>query len=433
MKADRKAAQKPVSLALIGAGNRGRGIFGQYALDMPHRARFTAVVEPDPVKRKAFAQAHQIPSERCFAGYTKFFSSRKRRAEALVIATLEDERVKPFVQAVDQGYPVLMEKPLGRNAREVLRVIEAAGRSKHVVMICHQLRYTPAYRTIKRLLDSGRYGEMVAIQHSENVSYEHMAHSFVRGLLNNDRLSPMILSKSCHDMDILCHLTGRRPLRVHSFGGLKYFRRENAPAGAPAYCLDGCPASQKCPYDVLKLYFQPDTDKAYLRQMGVIHSRRQLLTLLKTNRFGRCVFRCDNNVVDHQTTQIDFEGGITASFSMLGHNYHERRMTKISLTNGEIEFDWAQAQVIKSYTFEPREEHVHRPTGGEGSHGGGDKIIMDAFVDAVRAGDSHSVLTPIGTALDSHMLCFAAEESRLTGHVIDLREFEKKSSKSIAL
>jgi hypothetical protein len=146
----------------------------------------------------------------------------------------------------------------------------------------------------------------------------------------------MILAKSCHDMDLLLYLTAAKPLRISSFGSLSHFRSENAPEGAPKYCLDGCPAAATCPYDVQRAYFRPSTDPAYLRQMGVIKDRLHLMELLKTSRFGRCVYHCDNNVVDHQVCSIEFEGGVTASFTMTGHNAIERRRTRIQLTDGEI-------------------------------------------------------------------------------------------------
>ncbi|MEI6168999.1 MAG: Gfo/Idh/MocA family oxidoreductase [bacterium] len=415
---------KPVRMALIGAGNRGRGIFGAYAKQMPHRAVFVAVAEPDEARRKAFSQEHGIPESARFQNAGDLFAAQGLDLEAVIVATVEDQRLEPVVQAINKGYHVLVEKPLGRSAAEVVAITDAAKKSDRVFAVCHQMRYMTPYATMKELIDSDRYGEVIAMQLSENLSYHHHAHSFVRGFFNSSRLTPMILAKCCHDMDVMCYLAGRRPVRVSSFGSLTWFKPENAPQGAPEYCLQGCPAAARCPYNVLKLYFNDDTDQAYIRQMGVVKSKDELMELLKTNRFGRCVYRCGNDVVDHQAVNVEFEGGLTVSFNMVGHNAVERRITKISLTNGEIGYD-TSGDTVMAYQFEPLREERIKPAGTVGTHGGGDRLIMEGFVDAIRSNGSAPMLTSVEMSLDSHLLAFAAEQSRLAkGAVIELRDFE---------
>ena len=420
---------KQTRLALIGAGNRGRGIFGQYTLDMPHRVKFTAVVEPDRDKRESFASQHGIVPGRCFADIKSFFDAKLTEVEGVVIATLEDRRLEPAMLAMKSGYHILMEKPICVNARDLIRLYDAGKSYRNIFIVCHQMRLSPTFRTIKDIIDSKRLGEITCIQHSENLSYSHMAHSFVRGFFNSQRLSPMLLAKSCHDMDLLCHLTGRRPLKVASFGSLQYFRRENCPKGAPKYCLEGCRHYHTCPYHVLKLYFDEDSDPAFLRQMGVVRDKNHLRELLMKNRFGRCVFQCDNDVVDSQTVQIQFEGGLNVSFTMCGHNGAERRMTKISMTNGEIEYDGTSG-LIKTWSFEPLLEDALKVK-RKGTHGGGDRAIMDNFLDAIDSGDRSILFTPIQKSLDGHLLVFAAEEARRSGKVVDLRAFEAAARKSL--
>ncbi|MDD3927259.1 MAG: Gfo/Idh/MocA family oxidoreductase [bacterium] len=417
---------KQVTAVLVGAGNRGRGIFGQYALDMPHRMRFTGVVEPDEEKRRYFAGQHGISAEMCFGDYREFYAASGRSADAVIVATLENERVDPILGALKAGYHVLTEKPLGTNLNEIIRITDAAAEYDGVFIVCHQMRYIPLYNTLKRLIDSGDYGNIVSIQHSENLSYSHMAHSFVRGVFNSSSMTPMILAKSCHDMDFLRWLIDRRPLQISSFGSLQHFVPQNAPEGAPERCLDGCPAEPDCPYSVLKLYFNDDTDLAYIRQMGVIEDRRQLMESLKTNRFGRCVYRCDNDVVDNQVVQMLFDGGVTVNFTMCGHNAIERRITKISLDNGELVLDLSEG-VIHAHTFSPLVHNIVEPSVVSGTHGGGDRVIMDSFVDAVSTGDKSRILTSVEASLDSHVMAFAAEESRLSGRVVDVPAFESEA------
>jgi predicted dehydrogenase len=414
---------KQVNLALIGAGNRGQGIFGNYALEMPHRAKFTAVVELDQEKREFFTENHKIEAERSFATLKELVDADLEDIDGVVIATQEDMRIEPVMEAMKKGWHILVEKPLCTNREDLIRLYDATKDYENILIVCHQMRLTPIYKTIKSLIDSGDYGDIVCVQHSENLSWHHMAHSFVRGFFNNDRLTPMLLAKSCHDMDILTYLIGRDAVKVSSFGSLKYFTKENCPEGAPKYCLEGCPHYQTCPYDVSKLYFDEDTDPAYIRQMGVVKSKEQLRELLLKNRFGKCVFQTDNNVVDNQTVQIEFEDQITVSFTMCGHNGVERRMTKISMTNGEIEYD-GTGHYIKARKFEPRQDETIDLI-IKGTHGGGDRAIMDNFVDAIVSNDKSILLTPIQKSLEGHLLVFAAEESRKNEKVIKLREFEK--------
>ena len=413
-----------VTMVLVGAGNRGRGIFGQYALDMPHRAKFVAVVEPDKKSRKAFAEQHEIPESMQFERSEDFFAKTDKVADAIVIATLETQRLDIVLGAIEKGYHILIEKPLGCTLEEVVKLTDAAKKFDGIFIVCHQMRHVAGYSVVKSLIDSGRFGEIITMQHSESVSWHHMAHSFVRGVFNNDSMTPMILAKSCHDMDIMRYLIDKPPVRVSSFGGLSYFKKENAPEGAPAYCLEGCPEYKSCPYHVLKIYFGDDVDPAYARTMGVINSNEEMFESLKSNRFGRCVFQCDNNVVDHQVVNIEFADGVTASFQMAGHNYSERRITKISMTNGEIYFDFNDG-VVNAYTFSPIAEEIIKPTGMAGNHMGGDRVIMDSFVDAVSTGERSYVLTPVQMSLDSHLMAFAAEKSRIENRIVEIEELNK--------
>lgn len=411
---------KSVTLSIIGAGNRGRGIFGQYALEYPHRAKVVAVVEPDPERRMKFAQEHHIEEDKQYSSSDHFFDKGKQ-SDGVIIATQESQRLELISEAMRCGYHLLVEKPLACSLEDTIKIYRLSQTYHNVFGICHQMRYIPAYALIKTLIESGKFGDLITIQHSENLSYHHMAHSFVRGPFNNDAMTPMILAKSCHDMDILRYFVDKPPIKISSFGSLSYFKKENVPVGAPAYCLDGCPNYSQCPYHVLKLYFNEDTDPAYIRQMGIINSKEQLFEVLKHNCFGRCVFKCDNNVVDHQVVNIEFADGVTACFQMAGHNYVERRIIKLSLTNGEIYYD-ASEGIVKSYSFSPLSESFTKPAGMEGSHMGGDKVIMDSFVDAVLNNDKDRMLTSVKLSLESHLLAFAAEIARKENRVVCIKD-----------
>lgn len=416
-----------VNMGLIGAGNRGAGVFGQYALDMPHRVKFTMVMEPEPTRREHFAQLHQIPADRCFSSLEemKQAADRLKDIQAVAIGSTEDFRYEPIAFAMEQNWHILTEKPLCTNAAELAKLRKLCTGYPQIIVVCHQLRLTPVIRAIKSLLDSGRFGRITCLQHSENLAYSHMAHSFVRGIFSKDTLTPMLLQKSCHDMDVLLHLNGKKAKRVFSFGSRNFFRAENCPPGAPKFCLEGCPHASDCPFDVIKLYFSEDTDPAYLRQMGVIENREQLREYLCHSRYGRCVFQCDNNVVDNQVVVVEYTDGTTSSFTMCGTNAFERRIIKISLTNGEIVYDGKEENIVRASTFAPRRDETVEVK-INGTHSGGDRAIMDNFVDAVSTGNRSGLLTPIDDSYAGHFLVFAAEESRKTGVAVDLDEYESR-------
>jgi predicted dehydrogenase len=419
-------AQKPVHMALIGAGNRGQGTFGAYALAHPHRARFVAVVEPDEAKRALFAERHRIPPEHARADMEAFFRKPPAGVDAVVIATVENLRLPPLRAAMEKGWHILVEKPLGTRAEEFLEIYDRAVGYGGIVAVFHPLRGTPGYATLKALVDSGRYGRIMAIQHSENISYDHMAHSYVRGHYSNERLSWILLAKSCHDLDLLAWLVGTPAEKVASFGSLKHFRPENAPAGAPARCLDGCPA-RDCPYHVEKVYGRDDVDPAYLRTIGIFRAedRPCLRERLQQGPFGRCVFRCDNDVVDSQSVAVHFADGVDANFSLVAHNATDRRITKVSLTNGELHFDLLDKE-IHAWRFEPRiAERIQYPAPAQG-HAGGDRVLMDNFTEAILTGDREGLITPIRRSLEGHLLVFAAETSRKTDRIVFVREYEEE-------
>ncbi len=410
----------PIRLALIGAGNRGQGVFGQYALDMPQRVAFTHVVEQDPARLARFAQTHAIPSANCFTSSDAFFASDLSGLDGVVIATLDDHRLQPLAGAIAHNLHILIEKPLCTTPEELLQVQTLTRNYPQICVVCHQLRLTPAYLAIKRIIDSGTLGSITAIAHEENVSYAHMAHSLVRGYLHHRR-GPILLAKCCHDFDLLTWFVGAPPSKVSSFASLNHFTRKNAPPGAPAFCLDGCPHAQTCPYDVAKAYFSDHTDPAWIRQMGVIDTRGDLLEALKTNRFGRCVYQVGEHGIDSQAAIIQFQNNVNVSFLLTGHNASERRRTKISLTNGEITFD-SSSPIIHTHSFHPNvasQLAVH----AVGTHHGGDHAIIDNFLHAISSGDHSCLLTPIHSSFDGHLLVFAAEHSHKTGQTISFPDY----------
>ncbi|MBP3965875.1 Gfo/Idh/MocA family protein [Paenibacillus lignilyticus] len=415
---------KPITAALIGAGQRGAGAYAPYALSHSEEINFVAVADADSGRRERFRQEHNLPEQSCYSSWEELLAG-PRLADAILICTQDKMHFEPTLQALEKGYHVLLEKPMSPDPLECFIMGEYAERFNRVLSICHVLRYTDFFAEIKKLISDGRIGKLVSIQHTENVEHRHQAHSFVRGNWRNaEESSPMILAKSCHDMDILQWLVDEECAKVSSFGSLTYFREENAPEGAPLRCLDGCPVQDSCPYYAPKMYIERDDWAAAILRSIVSNdtSDEGVLEALKDGPYGRCVFHCDNNVVDHQVVNLEFAGGVTVAFTMSAFTFEGGRSVKLMGTHGQIRADM-EKNVIEVTSFVTREtETVHLDTEITG-HGGGDTNIMRDFVRLVQSDGKEKGRTGAKESVQSHLIAFAAEKSRVEGRTISMRDY----------
>jgi len=464
-----------VTAILIGAGNRGYEAYGGYALAHPEEIDFVAVAEPHPVRRARFAQVHDIPAERQFGTWEELLAKGKI-ADAALVCTLDRLHVGPTVAALQAGYDVLLEKPMATTLSDCQRLVQTAERTGRLLQICHVLRYSPFFSTLHDIVRSGRLGEIITVEHRENVAYWHMAHSYVRGNWRDSELeSPMILSKCCHDLDILFWNLG--PCRrLSSFGSLTHYRPQNAPVGAPERCTDGCPAAAACPWYAPRLYLDIvpllhvaldsplrwerwaaglALDRPLLARfatrivpglraaldyrgwpVSVISedtSRAARLRALESGPYGRCVYRCDNDVVDHQVVNLEMENGTTVALTMHGHAHREGRTLRYDGTRATLfGFYYPNDQRMEIHDHHSgRVERVHLAIGvaGAAGHAGADHKLMAGFVRAV--GDPANALTTARHSLESHLLAFAAEEARQEGTVVDMGEFRQRAENSV--
>jgi len=326
---------------------------------------------------------------------------------------------EPTLKALELGYHVLLEKPMSPDPKECVEMELAAKKHNRMLTICHVLRYTAFWSAVKRVINEDRIGKIVSIQLNENVGNMHMSHSFVRGNWNNsDESSPMILAKSCHDMDILAYIMDEPCKRISSFGSLMHFNEQNAPEGAPARCLDGCPAESSCQYFAPRYYL--GEGRGWARKFTLDNSREGVLEALRTNDYGRCVYRSDNNVVDHQVVNMEFESGATAMFSMCGFTRDNTRIMQIMGTKGEIRGNMEHNE-FSIFDFVSKEETTIRVNAPVDGHGGGDQEIVRSFLREVRNYDGQEGLSSASASVRSHLMAFAAEESRLNqGKPIEL-------------
>jgi predicted dehydrogenase len=319
---------------------------------------------------------------------------------------------------------VLLEKPMAVTPEDCMRIVGAGEESGRLLMISHVLRYTPFFSTLHDILQSGRLGEIVAVEQRENVAFWHMAHSYVRGNWSNvERSAPMILAKCCHDLDILVwNMAGNPVKRIQSFGSLLEFRPEKAPPGAPDRCLDGCPVAETCAYFAPRIYLGENTGWP-VNTITADLSYESRLHALETGPYGRCVYHSDNDAVDHQVVSMEHANGAIVTLVMQGHSDEEVRTMRYDGTRATLKGRFGAHSEITVHDHLAGTVETIEIGGGEGGHGGGDAGLMHAFLTAVH--ERTGSLTDARMSLESHLLAFAAEESRSGGSVIDMTGFRE--------
>lgn len=407
---------KPVTAVVIGAGSRG-SIYAGYAKDHPEQLQIVAIAEPRGDRLAQLAEEVGVPTERRFASWEALFSQPKM-ADCAFICTLDDDHIAPALKAMELGYHLLLEKPMSNREDECRLIVETAQKTDRTLAVCHVLRYTPFYMTLKALIGRGEVGQVTTINQIENVGYWHQAHSFVRGNWRSTKeTSPMLLQKSCHDMDIILWLMGSNCTRVQSFGSLKYFTADNAPAGAAKRCLD-CPHVETCPYSAPKLYLDMERTGWPVDVITTDLSLEGRRKALENGPYGRCVYYCDNDVVDRQVVNLEFENGGVATFTMTGLSADFCRQLKIFGTEGQIQANMGTKEIVlHRFGEEPKTIPVDMGL-EESGHGGGDYGIMADFLRILRDGGESR--TSAEVSLQSHLICFAAERSRKENIVVTL-------------
>ena len=412
--------ENKVTMVIAGLGGRGHDIYGQYALEHPDEVEIAAIADPRPDRLELARREWNIPPERCFTSAEEMFAL-PQLADAAVIATQDRQHVAHAGAALKAGYHLLLEKPVAVDIEGCLEVLRLARQYRLHVVVCHVLRYSPFYTTLKRIITEGRIGEVVTIQAMEQVGYWHHAHSYVRGNWRRaDESSPMILAKCCHDMDVLLWLSGRRAQRVSSYGSNYLFRADKAPEGAAERCLD-CPVRADCPYDAVRYYLESDRTSV---RAGRVHwpinvldpnpTEETIARALREGPYGRCVFHCDNDVVDHQVVNIDLDNGATINFTMSAFTERCYRTIKVMGTRGCVEGNMDLAHLTLHDFFGHTEEiDLNITDGSMAGHGGGDAVMVKQFADLLRSGRDDEMQSSIEHSIESHLVALLAENSRL--------------------
>ncbi len=454
--------KEPITAIIIGAGDRGGDTYANYALRFPEELKVVAVAEPIKERLEIMKKKHNLQSKRCYSSWEDILREEKL-ADVSIIATQDQMHVEPSILAMKKGYDVLLEKPMAVTIEDCKQLVEVSEETGKLLQICHVLRYAPFFSQLKEIIESGRIGKIVNISWRENVSYFHYAHSYIRGHWHNrEKASPMILAKSCHDMDLLFWLIRSQARMISSFCSQTHFGKKNQPEGAPNRCLDNCPISETCLYYAPRLYIDL-LPLLHLYKKGGSFSENLFSNLvlkypkltkippfkkiteytgwpistiskdlsyegrikaLQETNYGKCVYAVtDHNTVDHQVVNIEFENEVTATFTMHGFSHEEGRTLRIDGTKGTIEGEFLfSKQKITVFDTITCTEEILRDDKLQMEHGGGDDKLMQAFLKNIRKIGKKDVLTTARNALESHLMAFAADTSRLENRIIEMRE-----------
>ncbi len=401
---------KKIKAVVLGAGYRGRA-YADYAIEHPDQLEIVGVADP--------VQAEVIPAPKYWSDWRQCLNDRPD-ADVVIISMPDSLHYEPALVALEAGYHLLLEKPISPTEEECREVIAKALERKRLVLVGHILRYTAYFAHIKALIDSGELGEVVSIAHQESAGFWKVAHSYVRGnWANSTRSSPIILAKCSHDFDLFVWWLGRKCKKVTSFGSIKLFRREMMPKGAAKSCVNCPPAIEKrCVWSARNMYVRHDE----LKYLFADQSSEAMEKLIEETEYGKCVYQSDNDVPDHQTVTMEFEGGATVSHVMTGFTSRNVRTTRIALTRGEIVGDGENLDICR-FDGNPVETGVpmNYRLPNSSRHGGGDFNLVSELVRIVRRGDEDEIRQITEESLQSHLICFAAEKSRLAGgKVIEL-------------
>lgn len=412
--------KKTVTAITLGAGNRGT-VYGNYAVKFPNDLKIVGVAEPNAFRNDRYAKTHSISQDNRFNTWEDVFK-RQKFADAIIISTPDDMHYYPCMKALEMGYDILLEKPIAPTEKECRDILALAKKQGRIVAVCHVLRYAPYFVKMKELLAKGAVGRVMSVQHLEPIEHTHMAHSYVRGNWHNSKkTTPILLAKSCHDLDIIKWVIDKPSKEIVAMGDLTWFKAENAPTGSTNRCTDGCKVERECPYSAVRQYHD---------KMGRINvldvpnelteksdKQKYILEKLKTSDYGRCVYRMDNDQPDHYIANIQFEDAVTASFSMEAFTAYHGRRTRVFGAMGDMVGDMEELVVTdfktgKQTKFKPQAEDVegYKNSG----HGGGDWLLVKDFVQAVAHQDPKMLTSTIDDSIESHIMGFMAEKSRKT-------------------
>lgn len=426
--------KKPVTAIIVGAGHRAL-VYSELAKTNPEELKIVGVADPNPVIRKHCMDYFGFGEDMCFES-AQALAEKGKLADTIINGTMDEQHIETAVPLLNAGYDMLLEKPFAVNEKEMRELVECAKKNNSKVMICHVLRYTPFYYSIKERIANGEIGDIINIQTTEHVSYHHLSTSYVRGKwANSDKChTTMLLAKCCHDIDLMMwFMSETKPVKISSFGSKYQFKPENAPDGAGTICMLDCPHVDTCDFSTKRLYIDhPDRWAFYVWDaLEAIPNPtiEDKIALMKSDSpYARCMYKCDNNVVDHQSVLVNFANGATGTHNMVGGSSQSLRKIHIIGTKGEIYGNFEESKFFVSkinpspdaHNGECDIEEVDLNVSGDmvgayGGHGGGDERLTADFVKFIRGEKPSLACTSIFDSVAGHLCVYLADESRENG------------------
>ncbi|MBQ9485884.1 MAG: Gfo/Idh/MocA family oxidoreductase [Clostridia bacterium] len=439
---------KQITVAIVGAGNRGQA-YADYSLDCPSELKVIAVCDPNAVNLKEASDKYAVPDNMRFNDFNVFIKAGVK-CDFVINATMDQMHYETAMALIAAGYNLLLEKPVTAVPKELLEIEKAAKEKGVDVFVCHVLRYTPFYRKIKEIIDSGEIGKIIDMEMNEHVWHGHFVNAYVRGKWRNEKEcgSGFLLAKCCHDTDLMCWLNNITvPTKVSSFGSRAMYCPENAPNGSADYCYN-CPVKSDCVFDAARFELIMDCCPQYTwLNMGKPISElttEEKKEHLRKSEFGKCVYKTDMDIVDRQCVSVNFANGSVGTLNMVGGASKAGRHIHIVCEYGEIVGYVEENKMIyrkynKGLSDQKylNDDMTHQDTVIDiaadvvesavlfGGHNGGDYAIMHDVVRYFNGDNSSPSLTPISDSVDGHFVVYAAEESRKNDKIIKLEEYKK--------
>lgn len=406
---------------LIGAGERGLNTYGAYALKYKDKLKFVAVAEPDDYRRNYFKENHNIEDKYCVRDWKDLLKFPKI-ADIAIIATLENLHKEPALAFLDLGYNILIEKPVAPTIEDSVQIIKKAIEKDKYIMPAYVLRFSDFYKKIREIIDLHLLGEIVSVIQKEHIGYWHMAHSYVRGRWRKSKdVGPIILTKSCHDLDILQWILGKKCLQIYSTGSLKHFRKENCPNQASDNCLD-CKLKNSCPYSATKIYLNMENNGWPVNTITNDLSYEGRINALRTTNFGKCVYKLDNDVLDNQKVLMKFDDSIDVIFTLDAFTHDKTRIIKITGSKGELFGNFAKNYIEINTFSNDKKEVIELNPKYKSSHQGSDFNLLDEFLETL---DSKKPVDYYNF-IESHFMAFASEYSRINNTIVDYQRYKEE-------
>lgn len=398
-----------ITFAVLGLGNRG-SVYSNY-IAKNKNAKIVSVCDVSSQSLKQAAELYGVENGELFLSEDEFFA--KKRADVLIVATLDALHCRQTVKALSLGYDVLLEKPVAPTQAECDEIYAAAKRYGGDVVICHNLRYTPFYQKFKELIKSGVIGDVLSVEQTENVAYHHYMCSFIRGKWHSEeQTSPILLAKCCHDLDIIAWFVEGKYEALQSFGALKYYTRAHKPAGTPDRCMD-CKLKD-CIYNAFE--FSLKDPNTLCVPYGFDYSRESIAAFLskKDNLYGQCVFACPNDMCDRQCVNVSFDHGVNASLLLHGFStYQTYRVTRVFGSKGKLS-GRLEDGVIRVSLFDGTDKYIdiNGEIAKDSDHSGGDAKLVSDYIQYKTTGVRPLGISKIEDSLQSHEIGFKADKLR---------------------